>query len=652
MSVAMIGPKFYGWGRDGKPLAFGKLYTYQAKTNTPKPTYQSEDQAVENSNPVTLNGEGYANVYLSGAYKMVLKDSDENEIWSSDPVSSPDNGSGLNYVVTAYYVSPLSFKALGNHVASLAKGGVVALRDSSGNTIEATIVESSFVNDFTTVLIQDGTVSADVVQASSSNGVGAVVALVEEGETILASLSGNHVGAYNTDPTLETLNDYTTFNDKQYKVKVGGVVPHTIDSATFPDPNSDTNLILYSDLNTINGDQRYIKQLDIQPPIQGERDVRMQVIYGEASFRYGLSDAVPLDDPRNNFRGLPSQDSWGEPANRGNGTTSFGRNGASYAYLGTTVGHDAITYGVASFAGGAGTATGNPDDPNDATDPSPVGYGYCSFGYGKDSISLGRVSHALGERCDSMSEHSSTQGIECVAGPGLASHPNGDIPTGSGIVSPGNAAAARGSRCQAYGDYAVAQGRALFAYNGAQVYGSGINTGSPLINSTPNSIAFGRFVDVSTFKIFAGPGVNGAFGKFGFNTDVEPDDRGEINVIPGDTISIISNDSSTTPVKVRLGGKIGGVNRGIFEIEYTNPNAGQPFGVTNLLQNETVFSTIAEDGAVNFTKALGNNIGYDVGGIRVVGGQQGAIADAVGGTEIARINDILAVLRRHGLIAT
>ena len=101
----MIGPKFYAWDRDGKPLAFGRLYTYNSRTNTPKATYQSEDQVVENTNPVILNGEGYANVYLSGSYKMVLKDKDENEIWSSDPVSASQPSEWIN-CFTATYNSP------------------------------------------------------------------------------------------------------------------------------------------------------------------------------------------------------------------------------------------------------------------------------------------------------------------------------------------------------------------------------------------------------------------------------------------------------------------------------------------------------------------------------------------------------------------
>ena len=57
MAVSIIGPKFYAWDSDtGKPLAFGKVYTYQAGTNTPKATFTTEGGETQNANPVILNG--------------------------------------------------------------------------------------------------------------------------------------------------------------------------------------------------------------------------------------------------------------------------------------------------------------------------------------------------------------------------------------------------------------------------------------------------------------------------------------------------------------------------------------------------------------------------------------------------------------------
>ena len=89
MAVSIIGPKFYAWASDtGAPLAFGKVFTYQAGTNTPKATFQSEDGVTENANPVILNGAGYAGIYLIGSYKIVVKDADDVEVWTADPVTS------------------------------------------------------------------------------------------------------------------------------------------------------------------------------------------------------------------------------------------------------------------------------------------------------------------------------------------------------------------------------------------------------------------------------------------------------------------------------------------------------------------------------------------------------------------------------------
>lgn len=88
MAQAMVMPKKYFFDRNGRPLAFGKVYTYQAGTNINQETFKSEAGDIANTNPIILNGEGYADIYLNGSYRIVVKDKNDNEIWSADPVST------------------------------------------------------------------------------------------------------------------------------------------------------------------------------------------------------------------------------------------------------------------------------------------------------------------------------------------------------------------------------------------------------------------------------------------------------------------------------------------------------------------------------------------------------------------------------------
>tara|TARA_R110002073_G_scaffold614_1_gene4872 strand:- start:337 stop:2322 length:1986 start_codon:yes stop_codon:yes gene_type:complete len=167
MAVAMIGPKFYAWDRNGKPLAFGKLYTYQARTNDPKDTYQSEDQIVPNTNPVILNGEGYANVYLSGSYKMVLKDDKDNEIWSSDPVSASEATEWVN-CLTATYLSSTSFKVNGNFTTQYEPGRRVRIDNNASEYEYSTIDSSVFAAGETTVVITDPVITTGLQETCVS----------------------------------------------------------------------------------------------------------------------------------------------------------------------------------------------------------------------------------------------------------------------------------------------------------------------------------------------------------------------------------------------------------------------------------------------------------------------------------------------------
>lgn len=167
MAVAMIGPKFYAWDKNGKPLAFGKLYTYEARTNVPKDTYQSEDQVVANTNPVILNGEGYANIYLSGSYKMVLKDSSENEIWSSDPVSSSEPQEWV-ICLSATYLSGTSFKLVGNFQSQYEVGRRVRIDNNTANYAYSTVISSVFSAGETTVVVSDSVITTGILEACVS----------------------------------------------------------------------------------------------------------------------------------------------------------------------------------------------------------------------------------------------------------------------------------------------------------------------------------------------------------------------------------------------------------------------------------------------------------------------------------------------------
>jgi hypothetical protein len=72
----------------GIPLVGGKVYTYDAGTSNPRTTYQDAAGAQPNVNPVILDARGEAVIFWSGNYKVVLRDSLDNIIWTVDNVSS------------------------------------------------------------------------------------------------------------------------------------------------------------------------------------------------------------------------------------------------------------------------------------------------------------------------------------------------------------------------------------------------------------------------------------------------------------------------------------------------------------------------------------------------------------------------------------
>lgn len=78
----------------GAPLIGGKLFTYDAGTSTPRPTYLDAGTTAPNTNPIILDARGEATVFWDGVYKVILQDAAGAVIWTVDDVASTDTGLG------------------------------------------------------------------------------------------------------------------------------------------------------------------------------------------------------------------------------------------------------------------------------------------------------------------------------------------------------------------------------------------------------------------------------------------------------------------------------------------------------------------------------------------------------------------------------
>lgn len=83
-------PKFSALDSDGNPLSGGLLYTYEDGTTTPQSTCTDNACLTPNSNPVVLDANGQADVWLTPGvgYKFILKDVDDITQWTVDDISS------------------------------------------------------------------------------------------------------------------------------------------------------------------------------------------------------------------------------------------------------------------------------------------------------------------------------------------------------------------------------------------------------------------------------------------------------------------------------------------------------------------------------------------------------------------------------------
>jgi len=101
MSKVRANPKFSISKADGTPAASWKVNFYVAGTSTRKDTYTDYTENTSNANPVILDARGEADIWPTGAYKVVLTDENDVTIWTVDNWGSGEGSA----VITGNYNS-------------------------------------------------------------------------------------------------------------------------------------------------------------------------------------------------------------------------------------------------------------------------------------------------------------------------------------------------------------------------------------------------------------------------------------------------------------------------------------------------------------------------------------------------------------------
>ena len=155
----MPNPKVQFFDNNGNPLAGGKIYSYEAGTSTPKATYSEATGTTANANPVVLDSRGEASVYLSGTYKLVLKDADDVQLWSMDnvsmmPYTTIAQSEWVDQNLTLTYSSAIVFTVPSDLTASFVAGRRIKAVVSAG-TIYGVIKTSAYTTLTTVTCVWD-----------------------------------------------------------------------------------------------------------------------------------------------------------------------------------------------------------------------------------------------------------------------------------------------------------------------------------------------------------------------------------------------------------------------------------------------------------------------------------------------------------------
>lgn len=142
MAVLSPQPKMQFLTAAGVPLSGGKVYTYIAGTTTPQATFTDYTGSTPNTNPVTLDSRGEANIWLGGAlYKFRLTDANDVEIWTVDYISAPT--SAVSPVLSGSVIIDSDTPSPALRITQTGTGPVLRVQDSADPDTTPFIIDTT-----------------------------------------------------------------------------------------------------------------------------------------------------------------------------------------------------------------------------------------------------------------------------------------------------------------------------------------------------------------------------------------------------------------------------------------------------------------------------------------------------------------------------
>ncbi len=162
MTVHYLGdPRFRAFTANGVPLAGGKLHTFAEATSTPKAAFSENTGTTPHANPIVLDANGEAEIWLQGKYKLRLDDSTDVQQWTMDGISgvgfqdaAAQQDEWTEAADTPTHIDNTNYSVPGDKRGTYQVGRRVRASISAG-TVYGTITASVFTSLTTVTVVWD-----------------------------------------------------------------------------------------------------------------------------------------------------------------------------------------------------------------------------------------------------------------------------------------------------------------------------------------------------------------------------------------------------------------------------------------------------------------------------------------------------------------